>query len=656
MDNPFKKRATEYFDDPAALLSLVSAEPISTFFAGNYEQLFDRSVIVAGAPGSGKTTLAQLMELDTLIALSINSGSGENVKLVAELAQFKILDNLVPTILAFRLPAGSTLREIWELPYSAQVRSVLLRSFIQARTVLGWLRKLEKANVPPEAIRVVTRDHLETVSELIKAGDVVQFKNFARDIETKIFNVVTALVPPAEEDLVKVGIVGAYPAFDAIESFVVAGIPDITSDEVRLKPLLILDDAHELDPEQFADVESWLRQRELKIARWIVTRIDAIRPDDLRSALAAREGLGAPGTTPGRDRVFKLMQRDPKDRRSRRAFRSVARDIARRYIEQMPALRRKGMSLEACLQSPAPSLSAADLKALTRKVVILKEKSGLPDFVHKQLEASIPKDVAADVAQAVMRILLHRQIKSTPQTDFFGIELDDGVHKTDDEVEDDAEDGDNAIGDDVAKSDVKTRKASLLTGGRIQLYHEFERPFFYTFNVLADASNDNIEQFINLAGALVDVIETRLLRNLNLHLDAKLQHQTLAQRARETVAAWDFPHSVSVRKVVQFIVARCMEKTLQANAPLDDGANTYGIPQVEMDRLHKKGGAFVRVLHFALAYNALSIIENYLCKKRVWCLFELGGLPIIANGLTLSRGGFCEGHLSDLMESIAQDG
>jgi hypothetical protein len=490
------------------------------------------------------------------------------------------------------------------------------------------------------------------VSGLIMADDIVQFKNFARNVETKIFKIVTALVPPAEEDLLKAGIDNAYQAFDAIESFIVASIPGVTAGEVRLKPLLILDDAHELDPEQFSDVEGWLRQRELKIARWIVTRIDAIRPDDLRSALAAREGAATPGTTLGRDRVFKLMQRDRKDKRSRRAFRTVARDIARRYIEQMPALRRKGMSLENCLDSPAVSLSSSELKVLTQKVVALKGKSGLPDFVHKQLEASIPTSIAADVSQAVMRILLHRQMKSTPQTDLFGIEIDEGVQKTDEEEEE----GDDAIGDDVAQSDVKTRKASLLTGGRIQLYHEFERPFFYTFNVLADASNDNIEQFINLAGALVDVIETRLLRNSNLHLDAKLQHQTLAKRARETVSAWDFPHSVLVRKVVQFIVEKCLEKTLQANAPLDDGANTYGVPQTEMDRLHKDGGSFVQVLHFALAYNALSIVENYPCKKRTWCLFELGGLPIIANGLTLGRGGFCEGHLSDLMECVAQDG
>jgi hypothetical protein len=375
----------------------------------------------------------------------------------------------------------------------------------------------------------------------------------------------------------------------------------------------------------------------------------------LRSALAARESVVTPGTTLGRDRVIKLMQRDRQDKRSRRAFRGVARDIARRYIEQMPALRRKAMSLENCLESPATPLSSAELKTLTLKVIALKEKSGLPNFVHKQLEVSIPKGTAADLSQAVMRILLHRQMKNTPQTDFFGIEIDEGVHKTEEE-EDDEEEGEEALGDDVAHNDVKTRKASLLTGGRIQLYHEFERPFFYSFNVLADASNDNIEQFINLAGALVDVIETRLLRNLNLHLDAKLQHQTLAKRARDTVSAWDFPHSVSVRKVVRFIVARCLEKTLQANAPLDDGANTYGVPQAEMDRLHKDGGPFVQILHFALAYNALSIIENYDCKKRTWCLFELGGLPIIANGLTLGRGGFCEGHLSDLMECIAQDG
>jgi hypothetical protein len=202
--------------------------------------------------------------------------------------------------------------------------------------------------------------------------------------------------------------------------------------------------------------------------------------------------------------------------------------------------------------------------------------------------------------------------------------------------------------------EAKKVKPSLIAGANIQLLHEFDRPFYFSFDRVADASNDNIEQFINLAGSLVEMIETRLLRGHPPGLDAKMQHQTLARRADETVKAWDFPYSEAVRKLVAFIAGHCKDKTLVGNAPLDDGANAFGIPQSEMNRLQNEGGDLIPVLHYALAYNALSLFENYECKNKTWCLFELGGLPIIINGLTFSRGGFCEGHLSDLKASIAK--
>jgi hypothetical protein len=193
----------------------------------------------------------------------------------------------------------------------------------------------------------------------------------------------------------------------------------------------------------------------------------------------------------------------------------------------------------------------------------------------------------------------------------------------------------------------------LIRGAQLQLLHEYERPFFFSFERLADASSGNIEQFINLADALVDALETKLLRGKQVLLDAKEQHQCLTERATKTINEWNFPHSEATRKLVYFIAQKCLAKTMEANAPLADGANAFGIPQTEMNTL-RNYPQFALLLHFALAYNALALKENYQCKGETWCLFVLGGLPCIRYGLTLNQGGFCEGHLAELIEAIKQ--
>lgn len=650
MDNPFKKRATEFIEEPLALLSLLSAEPVRVFFGKDSSTYFDRLTLVIGTPGSGKTTLARLLELDTLVELVrlVNNKDPESRQLAGSLTDYGILNDGLPAFLAHRVPCGSNLRSIWELPYTDRTKHGLLRTFIQVKACLGWLRKLERLKVDLRAVNIKLKPGTEAQSSILKSNDVLAFREYARQIEEAVLRAITALVPPKENTLEGSAANSSYMLFDCIESICVPSIPNLTETPFLLRPMVILDDAHELNAKQFADVQTWLLNREWSISRWVITRVDAIGASDFRKAISALEDEAeTPGSTTGRDRIIKLLQGEKRDRVQ---FRRFARDVTRRYFIQMPEFQKRRVEkLEDCLSRTNVSISKSEIKELEKEITELVRECQFSKETVENLSSQIPVGVSEDERLAVLRILLQRERRKTPQVDLFGdlAGSDNDLEETEGGVEDDQ------VVELIEAGARKTVKADVIVGAELQLTHQFKRPFYHSFDRIADASGDNIETFIGLAGPLVDELEIQLLRNKKPELDARQQHSILTKRANEIMSQWDFPYCESVKRLIHFIGNRCVEKTKERNAPLSDGANAFGIPQDEMDKLEATAPELVQVVHYAIAYNAITLKENYNCKKRKWCLFMLGGVPIVANRLTLSRGGFCEGHLRDLQESIA---
>jgi hypothetical protein len=505
----------------------------------------------------------------------------------------------------------------------------LTQRLLEARSVIRWLRQLEEAGIDLHSVTVEARQGAEASLSQIggRQGDEVLAQ--ARRVESALYNAVRALVPPRVETLSET-ITSPYKPFDVIEKIVYVD----GSQPVELKPLAIFDDAHLLHPVQYAGLQQWLSKREIRISRWVVTRLDALQPADV---LASTDEPNVQKL-----RTITEVRMQPEDRQaSRSAFRSMAADMSRRYLEQMPTFSRRGLkNFGDLLPTSHGDLSDTSLRELEARADRVQRRVGASDTRRSRLESDIAayfrsakrKDTSPQLSLAVLCILLERYGKRVPQLALDGFEL---------EVE--------------PKKPIKV-DAGVVDGARIYLLHQFNVPYYVGFDALCSASTDNAEQFLQLAGRLVEHSETQMIRGRDASLAAKDQDKLLRGKAQDIMTAWDFPHHQDVRSLVDAIARECVAKSLEANASLGGGATAWGIPEEEFAQIPEQHPRLARTLQFAIAYNAIVIKRNHGTKNRLWCLLELGGAASLHYKLTLTRGGFLERDLIHLLSVVGFTG
>ena len=635
MANPFEKRATEHLRDDEAFLAVVTPEPLLTFFEkkGQDGGLYDHLTMVVGTPGSGKTTLARLFQFTTLSTLLRRRNMANFKPLVAALTACKAIEDEHPNFVGARLPLEAEYRDFWEFPYPDTVKTNLMLALLQARTVLTWLRSIEASDVSLDEVEIIPRAGAEAALSHIggRAGPALLEK--ARQVELDIYNVSAALVPPEMGRLPRSAIV-PYRPFDVIDAFRIGA----DTGALEPRPLVIFDDAHSLHDAQRKAFLDWLSMRELRVSRWVLTRLDALRPSDvlLNQVEVAAESTKAKITS-ARDVTVIRMQSSEGRGNERLAFRKMAKGMATRYLRRMEVFSRPGHeSLGDLLSTDEGQISRSRYLKLKGSIDALQRKCGVSTRRRVDLER-MAKDYVAkavkggdDLLLGILSILFERYAKRVPhQNDLFEETLKD-----------------------VEPRRPLTVDAGVAEGARVHLLHRYERPFYFGIDALCDASSENAEQFLQLAGCLVSHLETRLVRRKAATLSSRDQHKLLRDRAEELVDGWSFPQCQLVRQLANGIACACLQKSLEGNASLDGGATAFGILQEEFEAIPVEHPRLAQVLQFGVAYNAFTLVRNHRTKGREWCLVELGGLLLVHHGLTLRRGGFLQGNVDDLVRLL----
>lgn len=631
MANPFLRRATEYVREDESFLSIVSPTPLTTFLATSIhkEDMFEVPVRIIGSPGSGKTMLATLAEFRMVEIILKDLSNATNRTLAAALAQAGFLRDGKPLVAAVRVPMESEYRDFWELPYHEDERTKLAFRLIQARVMLGLIRNLTANGTRSiEDIEFHARASHEAHLEQIGGLTAVGIRDRALAVQRAIYTIGAGLRPPRIEDLPDAA-TAPYAPFDAIRRISISW----GDERIELSPLVMLDDVHALHHDQLEAMFKALSVREMKFGRWMMMRLDALSPGQvLRTAEQPTYDRAK-----GRDFVDIRMQGDAKKEIARKQFRPMARDMAKRYLPWVEALRnRNAVDIDRLLPTEPPQLPPGQVKELAAKVDSVQTKLGISPSRRAEIDGYVDDflartksyDDGPEVALAMKRILLHRYAiriaRSTPSL-FEDIDPD-------------------------PKTPLKA-DADVAHGARVHLHHEYGRALHYGVDAICDASNENAEIFLQFAGALVANIETRAIRNNSLPLPARDQQRILIEKANSIMNGWSFPLAQRVRDLIEAIGEDCRAESLLTNAPLGAGANAVAILEEEMKTL-SPDDELSAVLKQAIANGAITIERDYGQGSKQWALLELTGTVSLAYGLTFNRGGFLPKNL-DFLRSAA---
>jgi hypothetical protein len=642
MSNPFEKRATEYLRDASSFLSVFTPEPLESFLGekAQHDVLLDRLTIISGTPGSGKTTIATLLQFNTIETLFHKSEESNIKDIRSSLLRCKFINDSRPLIIGCRIPMESEYKDFWELPYRVEIKLGLLRSFIQARAVILWIRSIKEASrYDPEESKFVFKEEDSAAVDSIGGQNINNIYDTARLIEAKIYAISAALIPPNEEDLDPL-VLAPYQPFSIIKSI---SLKDNNNGLMHdFRPLVIFDDVHSLYPSQIGELVKWLAQREIRIARWMLQRFDAQDAKDL--LLDDQPNLPSQSITTPLDfnrEITSISMQSMGDRAElRRTFRKMAKGMADKYLNQMSLFSKRGIyHLSDILSNQSISISQSQMKEVEFKIQKTINKGNIGKNIYIDIENEIERyslssqqNIDNDIKLMMKYILLNRYLKRVPQASLF--ESIDNGHNTPEPKK-------------ILKAD-----STLADGAKIHLLHLFNRPYYYGIDILCDAGSENAELFLHYAGYLVRASETRIIRGDKSILSAEYQHRLLIEKSKAIISNWAFPNSGLVKQICEYISEECLTKSLEANASLGGGANAIGVTQESFDETISKNALFAQVFQYAIAYNVLIIKRDHSTKYRTWVLIELTAPYIIYKNLTFARGGFLEKEITDLLNII----
>jgi hypothetical protein len=631
--NPFRSRTSEHLAHQGLerYLRSFAAEALDLL----PDQLWDRVVVIRSAPGGGKTSLLRAVSAQALQELSRQRKGHED--LIERLAAMGVLDEEGrPVLLGFRVPLSRDFRAIVDLERDPSAATRTFLALLDAR-IAGALCEAVRALAGLQSgarlddVQITVPDGAMGSLQRIGGPTAGGLQDFSARAEAEILDRLDAVLPreaPGDGH-------GALYTLRALSGATIT----LDRRERALRPLLLLDDGHELAAVQRKLLLDALHDRELTLPRWYTERYSAMEPEELVGDGEPHRNHVLVELERQAGMLGKVTRRGGKTRRFEKLLADIAGRRASRPLFQYDDEERPFTEL-----LDIPDDEESNERAEHAVEVIRARLQTAPEFAvgrYQQwfADAEALTGLAAARRWREIEILIARDV-DRPELGLFAVAL------TEEELR--------------SRSDSAIREAADLF-----LRREFGLPFYAGSERVSKLSAENIEQYLGVCAALFD----EMILQITLRQSAELGR--LRQDAALTAASEQFWRDIPARRIggrgiqqlMRHIATLCRTETYRPKASYAPGVTGTALSMDDRKRLLSEEvragmpGAqqLFEALHGAIGHNLLRAELNRSVKNDRWMVLSLNRLTCVRYGLPLGYGGFRERSLEEMCRWMLDD-
>ena len=575
--------------------------------------LWDRRVIVRSSAGGGKTTLLRLFTPGPLRLLSTRRAQRSVAQLYREAQLRGALDHNGPKIAGALLSlAGkyAPLDQLTTVDSGRRLRTFL--ALLNARVLLAGLR----AHLELAGLRYP--DHLSRLRVLPPAGDASTIKpqlpadgvaiyDWARNLELQVAAALSSLGPPDED---------ALAGDDELTCLDILGrgVIEVDGKVAHARTVVLLDDVHRLSATT-ADVPAGhLIARRSPTPVWIAERREGLTPTELLSP-GARE-----------DRDTAIIDIEEHWRGSRRStFQRLALGVADRRTTLAPDV--SGATFAAMLAGADDQPYTAILADVERR--LLSAASGRREFAD-WIESRLDRhDNARDrtIDLRALQIRIERELSASQMSlDIF-------------------------VRDEAALQELDQRReaSNVREAAELFLCTDYDLPYFYGPERLAQLASANIDQFLDFAGDLFEELSGAAVLRRNVTLTPVRQQLLLKSAVNELWRGLgaSVEDGARIRSLLDGVGQYAADRTYRPSAPYAPGVTGVALRHSEAEQLqtavqeqpdswHAELG---RLLATLLAHNLVTVHPSE-AKGQRWAVYYLNRAWCVRYALPLGFGGW----------------